>query len=44
MTENNNNNPAVAPTIDKSVTPAVQPAAVQTVAAVVPKVEIADKK
>jgi hypothetical protein len=44
MTENNNNNPAVAPAIDQTVTPAIPPAAVQTVAADVPAVENADKK
>ncbi len=44
MTQNNNNNPTVAPATDKTVTPAILPAAVQTLTADVPKVEIADKK
>jgi hypothetical protein len=44
MTQNNNNNPTVAPATHTTVTPAIQAAAVQTVTADVPKVEVADKK
>ena len=44
MTQNNNNNPTVAPATSQATTPAPQPAAVQPVKGDAAKVEIAEKK